>query len=102
MELLCGDGNLQQTLANPFEDVVNCEADVEVEKWLNYRVDWAEVVKQQITDKDERNEVLVKLTIRNREGKSVWNVEQLCQYINVCKWFADFGQEAFPNLQEIG
>ncbi|ETP11573.1 hypothetical protein F441_12929 [Phytophthora nicotianae CJ01A1] len=83
MELLCGDENSQQTLANPFEDEVNCEADVEVEKWLNHRVDWAEVVKLQITDKDERNEVLVKLTIRNREGKSVWNVEQLCQYINV-------------------
>ncbi|ETO74237.1 hypothetical protein F444_09969, partial [Phytophthora nicotianae P1976] len=37
---------------------------------------------QHFTDKDEPNIDLAKLTKRNREGKSVWNVKQLCQNID--------------------
>ncbi|KAG6965722.1 hypothetical protein JG688_00007068 [Phytophthora aleatoria] len=39
--------------------------------------------------------------MRNREGKSVWNVEHLCQRIDGCKWFAESGDKIFPSIAKL-
>ncbi|KAG6942266.1 hypothetical protein JG688_00018225 [Phytophthora aleatoria] len=39
--------------------------------------------------------------MRNREGKSVWNLEQLCQRIDGLKWFAESGDKIFPSIAKL-
>ncbi|GMF16648.1 unnamed protein product [Phytophthora fragariaefolia] len=100
-DLLCGDEVSQQSGLNPAEEECSQEADAEVERWFAHRIEWTEVVKLQISDEVMCNEVLGKLTMLNRDKKSVWNVEQLCQHIDVCKWFANCGEQAFPSVAKL-
>ncbi|POM76812.1 Hypothetical protein PHPALM_5907 [Phytophthora palmivora] len=99
--LLCGEEVSQQSDVNSVEDAINKEADAEVERWLNLRIEWAEVAKQQIANDTNRKQVLAKLTMRSREKKNVWNVEQLCQHIDVCRWFAEYGENTFPSIAKL-
>ncbi|KAG4046347.1 hypothetical protein PC123_g18266 [Phytophthora cactorum] len=52
-------------------------------------------------DETEREDDLANLTMRNREGTSVWNVEQLCQRFDGCKWFAESGDKTFPSIAKL-
>ncbi|KAF1773944.1 hypothetical protein GQ600_27199 [Phytophthora cactorum] len=35
------------------------------------------------------------------KGKSVWNLEQLCQRIDGFKWFAESGDKIFPSIAKL-
>jgi hypothetical protein len=69
-------------------------------RWLDLRVEWEEVAKNQYPIKDERESVIDKLSMRNKKQRNVrvWNVEQLCQRIDVCRWFAEYDQTRFPSV----
>ncbi|POM76154.1 Hypothetical protein PHPALM_6645 [Phytophthora palmivora] len=98
IDLLCGEEVSQQSDVNSVEDALNKEADAEVERWLNFRIEWAEVAKLQIANDTNRKQVLAKLTMRNREKKNIWNVEQLCQHIDGCRKYLPVGRKTCKGL----
>jgi len=101
MSLLCGEEVSRQTEQSFADLTLVQEADAVLEKWLALRVEWAEVAKHQYTDVDERSAVLGKLSIPRANGKRVWNVERLCQYIDVRQWFVETGECAFPTISML-
>ncbi|KAL3659235.1 hypothetical protein V7S43_015813 [Phytophthora oleae] len=103
LDFLCGEEVLEPVDSTPTDVSLNAKADAVMEQWLDLRIGWEEVVRHQIPDKQECDRVLSKLTIRNKkqENVRVWNVEQLCQQVDVCRWFADYGQARFPSVAKL-
>ncbi|POM64452.1 Hypothetical protein PHPALM_20008 [Phytophthora palmivora] len=104
LDLLCGEEVTQSTEESvaDADAALNAKADELLEQWLNLRIEWDQVAKHQYSDK-KGEMVLSRLTIRNRRHRNVrvWNVEQLCQQINVCQWFAESGQARFPSVAKL-
>ncbi|KAL3667593.1 hypothetical protein V7S43_007147 [Phytophthora oleae] len=103
LDLLCGEEVLKPVDSTPTDVSLNAKADAVMEQWLDLRIDWEEVVRHQIPDKQECDRVLSKLAIRNKKQGNVrvWNVEQLCQQVDVWRWFADYGQARFPSVAKF-
>ncbi|KAL3666654.1 hypothetical protein V7S43_008284 [Phytophthora oleae] len=71
LDLLCGEEVLEPVDSTPTDVSLNAKADAVMEQWLDFRIDWEEVVRHQIPDKQECDRVLSKLTIRNKKQGSV-------------------------------
>lgn len=39
--------------------------------------------------------------MHNKRNVRVWNFEQFCEHIDVCRWFAEFGQKMYPSIAEL-
>ncbi|KAG1711378.1 hypothetical protein DVH05_008632 [Phytophthora capsici] len=98
MSLLCGEEVSPQSEQSLADSNLAKEADAVVDMWLDLRVEWGEVAKSQYKDADKRSEVLGKLSMPQPNGKRVWNVERLCEYIDVRRWFIETGERAFPTI----
>ncbi|OWZ10702.1 LOW QUALITY PROTEIN: hypothetical protein PHMEG_00016409 [Phytophthora megakarya] len=36
-----------------------------------------------------------------KQKRRVWHVEQLCQHIDVCRWFFEVGEKHFPSIAKL-
>ncbi|KAE8876541.1 hypothetical protein PF005_g7009 [Phytophthora fragariae] len=97
-DLLYGEEVSQPVEESTAEAIMNAKADALLDDWLSFRVEWAEVAKSQYPAKAEYELVLSKLSKRNVH---VWNVEQLCGNIDVCRWFADIGEKMYPSIAKL-
>ncbi|KAL3658151.1 hypothetical protein V7S43_016782 [Phytophthora oleae] len=101
-ELLYGEEVSQPLEESNAEASLNARADELLDVWLNLRVDWAEVVRKQYTTKEENNLVLSKIITRNKKHNTrMWNVEELCGRVDVCRWFAEVGEVTFPSIAKL-
>ncbi|KAG2836549.1 hypothetical protein PC114_g17701 [Phytophthora cactorum] len=98
LSVSCGEEVSEQAKQSLAESILHKEADALFDKWIDLRVEWVEVAKKQYVTKEERNEVVGKLYMALPDGKRVWNVECLCQYINLHQWFPDTGKQSFPTI----
>ncbi|KAF4141675.1 hypothetical protein GN958_ATG09122 [Phytophthora infestans] len=80
------------------EDSLNFKADDVLDEWLNYRVDWEEVVRQQLP---EWEKVILKLTGTNKHDQRVWQVKLVCQHADVCRWYVETGKKPFPSVAKL-
>jgi hypothetical protein len=84
------------------EDALDAKADEILEEWFSLRIDWADVLRRQCPNQDEYEKILAKLTVRDRKRKvRVWNVEQLCAQIDVCRWFNEVGESKYPSVCKV-
>ncbi|GMF80514.1 unnamed protein product [Phytophthora fragariaefolia] len=91
-ELSFGDEVSQPATETTAEATLNTKADALLDEWLNFRADWAEVAKLEFPTKVEQDKVMAKLSVLDRKRNvRVWNVEQVCGSIDVCRWFAEVG-----------
>ncbi|KAG6974400.1 hypothetical protein JG688_00003103 [Phytophthora aleatoria] len=72
-----------------------------MDKWLHLRIEWGEATKRQCPDADEQTMVLGELAMPEPDGKCVWNVKRLCQYIEVRRWFVETGERAFLTISML-
>ncbi|POM59318.1 hypothetical protein PHPALM_31970 [Phytophthora palmivora] len=97
LDLLCGEEVTQSTEESvaDADATLNAKADERLEQWLNLRIESDQVAKHQYSDKKECEMVLSHLTIRNRRHRNVrvWNIEQLCQQINVRQWLLSLDKQ---------
>ncbi|KAG3169022.1 hypothetical protein PI124_g1008 [Phytophthora idaei] len=101
MSLLCGEEVSLQSEQSLADSTLAKEADAVMDKWLNLRIEWGEVAKRQYPDADEQTMVLGKLAMSEPDNKCVWNVERLCQYIDVRRWFVETGERTFPTISML-
>ncbi|OWZ01430.1 hypothetical protein PHMEG_00027181 [Phytophthora megakarya] len=101
LDLLCGDELADLSDVAFVNNTLNSEADEVVKKWLNHRIDWAEVAKGQNVILEACGKDYRKLTMLDRKGRRVWHVEKLCQHIDVCRWFAETGEKQFPSIAKL-
>ncbi|KAG1708730.1 hypothetical protein DVH05_022355 [Phytophthora capsici] len=101
-ELLYGEEVSQPLEENNVEAAVNARADELLTSWLSLRIDWAEVVRNQYASKEESEKALAKVITRDRKKNvRVWNVEELCGKIDICRWFAEVGEVKFPSIAKL-
>ncbi|EGZ24662.1 hypothetical protein PHYSODRAFT_325756 [Phytophthora sojae] len=83
-DLLYGEEVSQPSEEASADATINSKANALLDQWFDLRVDWAEVAKRQYPAKDEYDTVLAKLSVRDKKrGVRVWNVEQVCNNIDV-------------------
>ncbi|KAL3666681.1 hypothetical protein V7S43_008310 [Phytophthora oleae] len=101
-DLLHGEEVSQPLEETNAEASLNARADELLDEWLNLRVDWGEVVRNQYTTKEKRDLVLAKIITRNKKPNvRVWNVEELCGRVDVRRWFAEVGEVKFPFIAKF-
>ncbi|KAG6963297.1 hypothetical protein JG688_00008204 [Phytophthora aleatoria] len=93
LSLLCGEEVSEQAEQSLAESILPKEADL--------RIEWVEVAMKQYVTKEECNEVMGMLSMVLPDGKRVWNVERLCQYINLRQWFLDTGEQTIALLARV-
>ncbi|GMF67002.1 unnamed protein product [Phytophthora fragariaefolia] len=99
MNLLYGEEVSERAERALAESSLYKDDDLLMGKWFTLRIEWAEVAKHQYTNADERSAVLSKLSMSLPNGKQVWNVERLCQLIDVRRWLLETGEpssQLFP------
>ncbi|KAE9274724.1 hypothetical protein PR003_g29523 [Phytophthora rubi] len=95
-DLIFGDEVSQPGTETTAEVTLNAKADALLDEWLDFRIDWAEVAKV------EQDNVVAKLSVLDRKRNvRVWNVEQVCGSIDVCRWFAEVGQIKYPSITKL-
>ncbi|KUF64610.1 hypothetical protein AM587_10016903 [Phytophthora nicotianae] len=101
-ELLYGEEVSQPIEDSNAETFMNARADELLEEWLSLRVDWADVVRTQYPDEEESKKILSKVIVHSKKHNArVWNVEELCGRIDICRWFNEVGQAKYPSIAKL-
>ncbi|KAE9018532.1 hypothetical protein PR003_g3120 [Phytophthora rubi] len=101
-DLIFGDEVSQPATETTAEATLNAKADALLDEWLDFRVDWVEVSKLQFPIQVEQDKVVAKLSVLDRKRNvRVWNVEQICGSIAVCRWFAEVDQIKYTSIANL-
>jgi hypothetical protein len=95
--VICGAAIPMAAPGIPSLPTLHEQADNILQEWRQYMEDWTAVVQHQAAGKTTTKDKLIPLLMVRCGDVYCWNVEALCEHIDIQRWF----QSRFPSIEAL-
>ncbi|ETN02084.1 hypothetical protein PPTG_16739, partial [Phytophthora nicotianae INRA-310] len=77
------------------------QADEVLAKWYQHSVNWVPAALQQASDDQLTEADFTKSLLVRRRNDVCWNLQALCEHIDICHWYRETGAATFPTIAAL-
>ncbi|KAF4136244.1 hypothetical protein GN958_ATG14563 [Phytophthora infestans] len=99
--VMCGAPLVASSSSNTPVASLHDRADEVLAKWYQHSVNWVPVALQQASDDQLTEADLTKLLLVRRRNDVCWNLQALCEHIDICHWYRETGAATFPSIAAL-